>query len=61
MTARICDERAFRILNILDENSSKCLATVVERQISSEEVADHLFDLFTLRAIPEHIRSDNGP
>jgi len=33
----------------------------VKRRITSEDVIDQLFDLFIFRAIPEHIRSDNGP
>jgi len=34
---------------------------VVQRGTTSQEVIDKLFDLFILRGIPEHIRSDNGP
>ena len=36
-------------------------ALLVRRRITSQEVIDKLFDLFILRGIPEHIRSDNGP
>ncbi len=61
MVARICDGRPFRILTILDEYTRECLAILVERRISSQDVIDKLFDLFVLRGIPEHIRSDNGP
>ncbi len=31
------------------------------RRITSQDVIDQLFQLFVLRGIPEHIRSDNGP
>jgi putative transposase len=52
--------KAFKILNIIDEYTRKCLATLVERKIKSEDVLDQLFNLFVFRGIPEHIRSDNG-
>jgi transposase InsO family protein len=34
---------------------------LVSRHITFQGVIDQLFQLFVLRAIPEHIRSDNGP
>ena len=33
----------------------------VDRHISSQDVIEQLYDLFLLRGVPEHIRSDNGP
>ena len=61
MIARTADGRAFRILNVIDEYTRECLAILVKRHITSQEVIDLLFELFTFRGIPEHIRSDNGP
>jgi transposase InsO family protein len=61
MIDRTADGRAFKILNIIDEYTRECLAVVVKRRITSQEVIDKLFELFILRGIPEHIRSDNGP
>jgi len=61
MAARTADGRALRIFNIIDEYTRQCLATLVKRRITSEDVIDQLFNLFIFRAIPEHIRSDNGP
>jgi len=58
--ARTADGRSFRILAILDEYSRECLAILVKRSISSQDVIDQLFYLFVFRGIPEHIRSDNG-
>jgi len=58
---RTSDGRAFRILAILDEFTRECLAILVARRITSQDVIDQLFQLFVLRGIPEHIRSDNGP
>jgi putative transposase len=52
--------RAFKILNIIDEYTRECLATLVNRRLRSEDVLDQLFNLFVFRGIPEHIRSDNG-
>jgi transposase InsO family protein len=53
--------RPFRILNILDEYTRECLASVVARRIRSQDVLLILADLFLSRGIPAHIRSDNGP
>jgi transposase InsO family protein len=61
MTERTANGRAFRILNIIDEFTRKCLAIKVARKISAQDVIDELFNLFIWRAIPKHIRSDNGP
>jgi len=49
------------MLTIIDEYTRECLAILVGRRLTSEDVIDQLFNLFILRGIPEHIRSDNGP
>ena len=59
--ARIADGRAFRILTMIDEYTRECLAMLVNRRITSQDVIDQLFQLIIFRGIPEHIRSDNGP
>jgi len=61
VTDRTADGRAFRILNIIDEYTRECLAILVKRCITSQDVIDQLFQLIIFRGIPEHIRSDNGP
>lgn len=58
---RTHDGRPFRILNILDEYTRECLASVVARRIRSQDVLLILADLFLSHGIPMHIRSDNGP
>jgi len=58
---RTADGRAFRILTMIDEYTRECLAMLVNRRITSLDVIDQLFQLFILRGVPEHIRSDNGP
>ena len=52
--------KAFKILNIIDEYTRECLATLVDRKLKSEDVLDQLYNLFVFRGIPEYIRSDNG-
>jgi transposase InsO family protein len=61
MIDRTADGRAFKILNIIDEYTRECLASVVARKIKAQDVIDTLFNLFIYRGIPTHIRSDNGP
>jgi transposase InsO family protein len=58
---RTHDGRPFRILNIVDEFTKECLATFTKRKINSQDVILVLAELFLLRGIPKHIRSDNGP
>jgi putative transposase len=53
--------RRIRMLNIIDEFTHECLAIRVSRRLNSFDVIDALSDLFILRAVPGHIRSDNGP
>jgi len=49
------------MLNILDEFTHECLAIRVDRKLKAIDVIDALSDLFILRGVPQHIRSDNGP
>jgi putative transposase len=57
---RTADGRAVRLLNIIDEYTRECLSIRVQRHISSDDVLDELSNLFIMRGIAEHIRSDNG-
>ena len=43
------------------EFTHECLAIRVARKLKAIDVIDVLSDLFILRGIPGHIRSDNGP
>ncbi len=58
---RTDDGRPLKILVVIDEFSRECLAMKVARSIKSQDVLDCLSDLFLIRWVPEHIRSDNGP
>ncbi|MGO9388615.1 IS3 family transposase [Rhodoblastus sp.] len=53
--------RKYRMLNIIDEFTRECLAMRVDRRLNSTDVVDALTDLFILRGVLAHIRSDNGP
>jgi putative transposase len=48
-------------LSIVDEYTRECLTLKVARSITSEDVIDTLAELFAMRGVPRHIRSDNGP
>ena len=49
------------MLNIIDEFTHECLAIRIDRKLKAIDVIDVLSDLFILRGVPEHVRSDNGP
>jgi transposase InsO family protein len=57
---RTLDGRPFRMLTIIDEYTRECLAIVVARRMTSDDVLQALTDLFIERGPPDHIRSDNG-
>ncbi|MGY6251461.1 IS3 family transposase [Bosea thiooxidans] len=58
---RTHDGRKYRMLNIIDEFTHECLAIRIDRKLRAIDVIDVLSDLFILRGVPEHVRSDNGP
>ena len=53
--------RKYRMLNIIDEFTRECLAIRVNRKLNSTDVIGVLSDLFIMRGVPGHVRSDNGP
>lgn len=58
---RTHDGRKYRMLNVIDEFTHECLAIRIDRRLKAIDVIDVLSDLFILRGVPEHVRSDNGP
>ena len=58
---RTHEGKKYRMLNIIDEFTHECLAIRIDRRLKSIDVIDLLSDLFILRGVPGHIRSDNGP
>ena len=53
--------RKYQMLNVIDEFTRECLAIRVARKLKALDVIDVLSDLFSLRGVPSHVRSDNGP
>jgi putative transposase len=53
------DGHKYRMLNVTDEFSRKCLAMVPLRRFQSNDVIDVLANLFIEHGPPEHIGSDN--
>jgi hypothetical protein len=49
------------MLNMVDEYTHECLAIRIARRFRAVDVIELLSDLFILRGVPAHIRSDNGP
>lgn len=49
------------MLTVIDEYTRQCLAIVVARRLTSDDVLQALTELFVARGPPDHIRSDNGP
>ena len=58
---RTHDGKKYRMLNVIDEFTHECLMIRISRKLKAIDVIDGLSDLFILRGIPGHIRSDNGP
>ena len=58
---RTSNGRTLKCLSIVDEYTRECLALEVDRRMTSEQVIDVLVELFAVRGVPSHIRSDNGP
>jgi transposase InsO family protein len=58
---RTRDGRRFRMLCVVDEFTRECLAIRVARKLGAADVIDVLSDLFILRGVPAHVRSDQGP
>jgi hypothetical protein len=55
------DERALKMLPIVDEFTRECLSLDVKRHITAQDVVARLQHLFETRGVPDFIRSDNGP
>ena len=56
---RTGDGRRFRMLTVIDEHTRECLAIVVARRLTSDDVLQVLGDLFVERGPPAHLGSDN--
>ena len=54
------DGKKLRILNIIDEFTRECLASVVRRRFRNNDIIEILSDLMVSIGTPEYLRSDNG-
>ena len=57
---RTMDGRKIRFLNILDESTRECLASIPRRSWRNHNVIEALSDLILQRGAPVYLRSDNG-
>ncbi len=57
---RTHDGRKVRLLTMIDEFTRECLAIRAGRRMNSQHVLDLMAELFILKGVPDHIRSDNG-
>lgn len=55
------DGRPLKILAVVDEYTRECPALIVDRRMRSGGVIETLRELFLVRGVPRHVRSDNGP
>jgi len=53
--------RKLRMLVVIDEFTRESLAIEVAWSFPARQVVDVLCYLFSIRGVPEHLRSDNGP
>jgi len=58
--ARTRNEVPFRILNVIDEYTRKCLASKAARFLTQHDMLEGLTNLFIQKGVQVHIRSDNG-
>jgi putative transposase len=58
---RTTEGRSLKWLTIVDEYTRECLALRVARSIKAQDAIDILAELFAMRGVPAHLRSDNGP
>jgi hypothetical protein len=56
---RTHEGRKYRMLNVIDEFTRECLVIRVARKLKAADVIDVLSNLFIMRGVPQHVRSDN--
>jgi len=54
------DGRKIRFLNIIDEFTHECLASIPRRRWRNNDIIEVLAELMVTRGCPEYMRSDNG-
>jgi len=61
MEDKTANGKKIRFLNIIDEYSRICLASIPRRSWRNNDVIEALAALMLLHGTPEYLRSDNGP
>ena len=54
------NSKKIRFLNIIDEYTHECLASIPKRSWRGNDVIEALADIMVSRGCPEYLRSDNG-
>lgn len=57
---RLSNGRKVRWLNVIDEYTRECLASLPRKSWKHQNIIEVLSGLFLTRGCPEYIRSDNG-
>ncbi|HPJ03547.1 MAG TPA: IS3 family transposase, partial [Candidatus Limiplasma sp.] len=57
---RLRNGKKLRFLNIIDEYTRECLASIPRRSWRHQQVIEALSGLFVLKGCPAYLRSDNG-
>lgn len=60
MEDKLRNGRKVRWLNLIDEYTRECLASIPKRRWDHMKIIDILADLMLMRGTPSYIRSDNG-
>lgn len=60
MSAKLLDGRWFRVLTVIDQFTSECLALVADRALNGQRVALALSQIVAERGAPQSITADNG-
>jgi len=60
MEDKTVNGKKIRFLNVIDEFSRECLASIPRRSWRNNDVIEVLAQLMLLNGIPEYLRSDNG-
>ena len=60
MEDKTANGKKIRFLNIIDEYTRECLASIPRRSWRNNDVIEVLAQLMLLNGVPEYIRSDNG-
>lgn len=61
MYDQLADGRRFRVLNIVDDYSRRCIGQIIDTSISGERLVRYFDELSPTEKLPKTIVLDNGP